>query len=301
MTRPIAALTMLAVLAAAPVAVSVAGSQSAHADDGALAAAAQRIEAELGARVGLSVYDTGSGTTWRHRADERFAMASTFKVLACGALLAGADAGSLDPEQRVEIGEGDILSYAPVTEQRVGETMSLGALCEATMRTSDNTAANLVLDALGGPAALTGFVRALGDEATRLDRREPELNQATPGDPRDTTTPAAMTNTLRTLVLGDALTPGSRERLRQWLVGNEVGGPLLRAGIPADWRIGDRTGAGGHGTRGIVAVLWPPQRAPLVAAIYITETDAAMDRRNAAIAALGAVLTDVAQQTPQSR
>lgn len=282
-------LLILLVLAAPPLA---------QAGDGAILAAARQIEAGLVARVGLSIHDTGSGESWQYRADERFPMASTFKVLACGTLLSRADTGEIDPGQQVEIMRRDILSYAPVTERRVGARMSLHSLCEATMRTSDNTAVNKVLDALGGPGAVTRFTRSLGDETTRLDRREPDLNEGRPGDPRDTTTPAAMAATLRDLVLEDALSPASREQLVQWLVDNEVGGPLLRAGLPDDWRIGDRTGAGGHGTRGVVAALWPPERAPLIAVVYITETTASMDERNAAIAFIGEVLAETVSTAP---
>ena len=260
--------------------------------DSKVVEAARQVEADLDARVGLHIHDTGTGESWQYRAGERFPMVSTFKVLACGALLARADAGQEDTGRLVEIEQRDLVSYAPVTERRVGEKMSLHALCEATMRTSDNTAANKVLDALGGPEAGTRFARSLGDETTRLDRRETALNEGTPGDPRDTTSPAAMAETLRRLVLGDALSAGSRAQLTRWLVDNEVGGPLLRAGIPADWRIGDRTGAGGHGTRGVVAVLWPPHRAPLIAAVYITGTKASMDERNAAIARIGKALAE---------
>ncbi len=127
---------------------------------------------------------------------------------------------------------------------------------------------------------------------TRLDRQEPELNEATPGDPRDTTTPAAMATSLRRLILGDDLSTSSRSQLTAWLVADEVGGPLLRAGLPKNWCIGDRTGAGGHGSRGVIAVIWPPGRAPIVAAIYVTDTGATMDQRNQAIAELGTALTE---------
>lgn len=265
-------------------------SHLAHASDGPIVEAARQIEADLNARVGLAIIDTGSGQSWQYRADERFPVASTFKVLACGALLARVDAGTEDIGKLVEIRQSDLVAHAPITQARVGQSMSLHALCDATMRTSDNPAANKVLDALGGPEGVTRFARTVGDETTRLDRRETALNEGAPGDPRDTTSPSAMAATLRKLILGDALSPGSRAQLTQWLVTNEVGGPLLRAGIPADWRIGDRTGAGGNGTRGIVAVIWPPNRPPLVAAIYITQTAASMDVRNAAIASIGKAL-----------
>lgn len=158
------------------------------------------------------------------------------------------------------------------------------------MATSDNTAANLVLNAIGGPSSVTGFVRGLGDTITRLDRTETTLNEATPGDPRDTTTPNAMVNNLRKLVLGDTLSDSSRDKLISWLRGNRVSDNLLRAAVPQDWKIGDRSGAGGYGSRSITAVLWPPNRKPLVLAIYITETGATFDERNSAIADIGRVV-----------
>jgi beta-lactamase class A len=155
---------------------------------------------------------------------------------------------------------------------------------------SDNTAANIVLKSLGGPEDFTAFIRSIGDEKTRLDRWETELNEATPGDPRDTTTPAAALKSLQKLVLGKALSETSRSQLERWMIGNKVGGPLLRASLPEDWKIGDRTGAGGHGSRSVVAVIWPPNRKAVVAAIYLTETEASMEERNQAIAEIGSVL-----------
>jgi beta-lactamase class A len=270
--------------------ISMLAGHAAYAAEADMIVKAREIEQRLDARVGLAVHDTGSGRQWLHNADERFPMASTFKVLACGTLLRQVDEGGNEIDRTVPIREADLIPYAPVTQSMVGQQMSLGDLCAATMRTSDNVAANKVLGEIGGPDGVTAFLRSIGDGTTRLDRNEPDVNEATPGDPRDTTTPAAMAVTLRKLVLNDALSPASRERLTAWLISNEVGGPLLRAGIPQEWRIGDRSGAGGHGTRGIVAIIWPPEREPIAAAIYITGTDATMEERNAAIAELGAAL-----------
>lgn len=267
--------------------------QEAMATENPVLEAARQAEMRLDARVGLAIHDTGSGTKWLYNAGERFPLVSTFKVLACGAMLARIDAGDEDGARRVTIQQADLVDYSPVTKGWVGLAVSLDALCAATMRTSDNTAANKVLEALGGPAAVTAFLRSIGDEATRLDRWETELNEAAPGDLRDTTTPAAMALSLQTLILGDTLSPSAKTTLTQWLVGNEVGGPLLRAGLPQDWRIGDRTGAGGHGSRGIVAIVWPPGRAPLIAAIYITQTRASMAQRNEAIAGIGSALAEM--------
>lgn len=255
--------------------------------------AARQAETRLDARVGLAAHDTGSGTSWLYNAEQRFPMASTFKVLACAALLARHDAGEEDRHRLVPIHLADLVTYSPVTERWVDRDATLDALCAATMRTSDNTAANKVLEALGGPQAVTAFMRSMGDEVTRLDRWEPDLNEATPGDLRDTTSPGAMAQTLQKVLLGDVLSPSSRQTLTGWLVHNEVGDPLLRASLPNDWRIGDRTGAAEHGTRGIVAIIWPPERVPVVAAIYITQTEASMEERNAAIAAIGRALVEV--------
>lgn len=260
--------------------------------------AARQAEERLDARIGLAIYATESGASWRYNADERFPMASTFKVLACGALLARSDGGFEDISRLVPINQSDLVTYSPVTEGWLDQEVSLNKLCEATMRTSDNTAANKVLEALGGPDAVTAFLRSFGDEVTRLDRWETELNEATPGDLRDTTTPAAMTNSLQRLLLGDVLSTSAQATLTEWLVGNEVGEPLLRAGIPNDWRIGDRTGAGGYGSRGVVAIVWPPEQGPLIAAIYITQTEASMEQRNEAIATIGRALAETVRATP---
>ena len=246
------------------------------------------IEERLDARIGVAVLDTQTGRRWEHRADERFPMTSTFKALACGAVLARVDAGEEELDRRIRIEASDIVTYSPVTENHVGgEGMTLGELCEATITTSDNTAGNLILETLGGPSGVTEFARSLGDSMTRLDRWETELNEATPGDPRDTTTPNAMVANLRSLVVGDALSQQSRDQLTAWLVANQTGDEKLRAGLPNDWRIGDKTGGGNHGTTNDVAVIWPPGREPLIVSVYITQTEASVDDRNAAIAEIG--------------
>lgn len=249
------------------------------------------IETRLGARLGATIVDTETGKRWNRRPDERFPLTSTFKAFACAAVLARVDSGDEDLNRLVVFQKSDLVTYSPVTELRIGsDGMRLSELCEAAMSMSDNSAGNMVLDSIGGPEGLTKFMRSIGDKTTRLDRRETELNEATPGDLRDTTTPNAIAESLQNLVLGDKLSPSSRRQLEGWLIANKVGGPLLRAGLPADWRVADRTGAGGHGSRSIVAVIWPPQRKPVVAAIYITGTEASMDECNAAIADIGRVL-----------
>lgn len=257
---------------------------------------AQMLEQSLGARVGLAVLDTADGHVWQYRANERFPMASTSKLVICAALLARGP-GAMKAAWRVR--QEAVQSYAPTTKDRVGEQISADQLCAITMRNSDNTAANGVLEILGGPAAVTSFLRSVGDTVTRLDRNEPSLNEAAPGDPRDTTSPYAMVQTLHRLALGDALKAADRDQLIGWLRRNEVGGPLLRAGVPERWAVADRTGAAAYGTRGVVAVMWPPERAPLVAAVYITETQASMDERNAAIATIGKAIAAAVEQKAQ--
>lgn len=254
------------------------------------------VEADIGGRLGVAMLDTATGTLTGYRLDERFALCSTFKAFAAAAVLARVDAGRDAIDRRVKYTSGELVTYSPVTKDRIGEPgMTLAELCEAAVTLSDNTAGNLLMAAIGGPAGLTAYVRGLGDKVTRLDRIEPFLNEAEPGDPRDTTSPAAMTATLRTLVLGDALSVDSRARLTGWLVGCKTGDSRLRAGLPAGWRVGDKTGGGGRGATNDIAVLWPPGRPPLVVAAYLAEASAPPERRNAALAAVGRVVAQAIQ------
>ncbi len=251
----------------------------------------REIEERLNARVGVVMFDTQTGSSDIYRGEGRFPVLSTFKTLACAHLLHLSEQGQVSLDSLVPIQRSDLVPYAPVTEKLVGGPgMSLGDLCHATMTTSDNTAANLILRATGGPSALTGFLRALGDKTTRLDRWEVELNTAIPGDKRDTTSPLAMIATLRTILLGNTLAPASRQQLIDWMKGTQVADHLLRSTLPPGWQIADRTGAGENGARAITAIVLPPERAPVLIAIYITETDASFDRRNAAIAEIGTIL-----------
>ena len=250
-------------------------------------------EKRLDARIGFAAYDYQSGKRWAYNANDRFPITSTFKALACAAVLERVDAGDENLTRVVIVRESDLVPYAPVTEKRLGgQGMTLYELCDAAMSMSDNTAANLVLRSLGGPGGVTEFARRIGDPVTRLDRWEIELNEASPGDARDTTTPNAMARNLRRLVFGDVLSTDSRRQFTDWLAGNKVAGPLIRAGIPGDWRVGDRTGAGGYGSRSIIAVIWPPERRPVIVALYMTETEASLDERNAAIAAIAGALKE---------
>lgn len=254
---------------------------------------AREIEDSLAARVGLFVHDYETGNTLSYNADERFPLNSTFKLLACGALLAQVDAEETELEKAVAFSVDEIVVYSPVIQSTVEDgraDVTLDEACRAVLSVSDNTAANLVLAEIGGPLGLTRFLRGIGDEVTRLDRWEPDLNEARPADPRDTTTPRAIMRTMDALVRGDVLSEPSRQRLREWLADHQVADALFRSALPPSWSIDDRTGAGGYGSRSIIAILYPPDRRPIAASVYITETEAAFDARNAAIAQVGRAL-----------
>jgi beta-lactamase class A len=246
------------------------------------------LEKERGGRLGVAVADTHSGKSAAYRGDERFPMCSTFKTLAVAALLARVDAGKEQLDRRIRFEAKDLVVNSPVSKNHAGgEGMSLAEICEAAMTFSDNTAGNLLLANLGGPEGLTAYVRSLGDTVTRLDRNEPDLNEAVSGDPRDTTSPSAMLSDLRTLVNGNALASASRERLIGWLVGNKTGDARLRAGFPRDWRVGDKTGSGEKGTTNDAAVIWPSaNRPPLFVTVYLTQSSPEADHRNATLAAV---------------
>ncbi|HEY1942105.1 MAG TPA: class A beta-lactamase [Roseiarcus sp.] len=265
----------------------------ARADDPSRAAE-QRIaalEARAGGRLGVCVIEAKSGRRLAHRAEERFPMCSTFKALAAASILARVDRGVETLDRRVAYGPADLLEYAPVTKAHVADgAMALGDLCAAAIDWSDNTAANLMLQAIGGPAELTRYIRSIGDPVTRLDRNEPTLNTAIPGDERDTTTPLAMARDLEVVLLGEALSEGSRRQLESWMIDDKVGDKRLRAGAPASWRIGDKTGSGDNGTANTIAILRPPGRAPLLAAVYYTESSAPMEARNAIHREVGAII-----------
>ncbi len=243
------------------------------------------IEARCGGRLGVGVLDTGTGRMAGHRGDERFPMCSTHKALSAAAVLARVDRGEDRLDRRVRFGAEEVLPYSPGTKAHAGgDGMALAAVCEAAVTLSDNTAANLMLGAIGGPTGLTAFLRGLGDEATRLDRTEPTLNEALPGDPRDTTSPSTMAADLDRLVLGKALSPASHDQLAAWLVACKTGDARLRAGVPPGWRVGDKTGTGERGTANDVGVLWPPGRSPVVVTAFITGSTATPDAQSAAIA-----------------
>ncbi|MET9643502.1 class A beta-lactamase [Streptomyces syringium] len=249
------------------------------------------LERKFDARLGVYAIDTGTGREVAYNDGERFAHASTFKALAAGAVLRKYSLSGLD--RVVKYSKDDLVDYSPVTEKHVDTGMSLGELCDAAVRYSDNTAGNLLFDALGGPKGLDAALEEMGDHETRMERREPELNRWAPGGTQDTSTPRALAKDLRAYVLGDALGKGEKARLTKWLQTNTTGNELIRAGVPKGWVVGDKTGAGqGYGTRNDIAVVWPPNAAPIVMAIMSNRTkeDASCD--NKLIAEAASVVTD---------
>jgi beta-lactamase class A len=248
------------------------------------------LERRNGGRLGVAALDTASGRRSGWRSDERFPLCSTFKFLAAALVLARVDRGLERLDRRIIYSDKDLVTYSPVTKDHVGlGGLSAAEVCEAAVTLSDNTAGNLMLASFGGPPALTAYARTLGDALTRLDRIETELNEAAPGDPRDTTTPAAMLGDMQRLLVGDALSAGSREQLIGWLLASKTGGKRLRAGLPPDWRVGDKTGGGGNGTANDIAVAWPPGRAPILVVVYFTGSTISDDARSAVIAEAGRI------------
>jgi beta-lactamase class A len=229
------------------------------------------LEGTSGARIGVAAIDTGSGTPLFWRESERFLMCSTVKLLLVAHVLARADKGQEKLDRVVQYTAADLLDVSPETTRNVATGMRIDALCEAAIRYSDNTAANLLFASSGGPQGLTAWLRSLGDERTRIDRIEPMINIAD-GD-KDTTTPSAMLGTLKAILLGDALTESSRTRLQGWLAANTTGDGMLRAGLPGGWTVGDKTGRwqtgpGHDGATNDIAIVTPPGRAPLLIVTY---------------------------------
>lgn len=235
--------------------------------------AAQRLrelESRLEGRIGVHAFNSQTQVRFGYRSTERFLFCSVGKVLVVSTIL---DRAASDPSllsRNIDITEEDILPYAPATGQHIGESMSVESLCEAAITLSDNTAANLLVETVGGPNAVTDFVRRTGDVLTRMDRTEPELNDA--AGELDTTTPAAFCSTLENLALGAALTPEHRLRLTTWLKANTTGADQIRAGVPAGTTVGDKTGAGTHGESNDVAVIWPKNGSPVVLSIFTTSS-----------------------------
>lgn len=244
-------------------------------------------EKASGGRLGVAVLDTASGARFAYRGDERFPMCSTFKLPLVATILYRADRGEVDLQRRIAVSKSDIVGWSPFARAHLGTEASILELCQAAISLSDNAAANLLLPVIGDPAGLTQTLRKFGDTVTRSDRNEPTMASATPGDPRDTTSPRAMADLVRQFLFSDLLKPGTRKQLEDWLLASETGLSRLRAGMPASWRIGHKTGTGPHGTANDVAVLYPPARTPLIAACYLTQGAGDDAKRDAVLAEVG--------------
>jgi beta-lactamase class A len=264
--------------------VTSAGAEPAKID---LTARLAEIEASAKGRLGVAVLDTKTGTLYGQRDLERFPMCSTFKVLAAGLVLDRVDRGEEQLDRRITFTKKDIAPYSPVTEKHAGgKGMTLAELCAAAIEISDNTAANLMLKSFGGPEALTAWLRTLGDKATRLDRTEPALNDTKPGDPRDGTTPRSMVYTLQRILLGNVVSKASEKMLIDWMADAKTGTRRIRAGLPADWRAGDKTGTC-EGSTSDVAIIWPPDHPPVIVAAYLAESKLPAAKREAVLADVG--------------
>ncbi|MGK8507038.1 class A beta-lactamase [Nocardia asiatica] len=293
--RFIAAVAVSALSLATAACGSGAGAPAAsNTPSAALTSSFAELETTHSARLGVYAIDSGTGRTVVHRDGERFPIASTFKGLACGALLRDHPLATGYFDQVIHYSRSELVANSPVTEKHVDTGMTVAELCDATITLSDNTAGNQLLKLLGGPEGFTAFLRSIGDTVSRLDRWEPELNTAIPGDERDTTTAAALATDYRNLVLGDILAEPERERLKSWLVAAKTGGARIRAALPADWTVGDKTGSPAYGGALDVAIAWPPGRAPLVIAVLSTKFEQNAEPDNplvaeAARAAIGAL------------
>lgn len=260
-----------------------------------LPAAFATLEQTNGGRLGVAVLDTATGQRAEYRADERFPLCSTFKFLLVTAILQRVDRHRESLDRAVSIPPQPLLFNSPLTEPNAGRTMTIAALCHAALTRSDNTAANLLLETIGGPPGITRFARTLGDPVTRLDRWETSLNEALAGDPRDTTSPGAMVRDLQSVLLGNVLSRSSRDRLVRWMTANLTGLDRLRANLPPDWRAADKTGANGEHTSNDIAMLWPGRRPPLIVAAYITQCAGPESKRAAMLAAIGALVREPPQ------
>lgn len=253
------------------------------------------LESEIGGRIGLAVLNTANGRRLGHRSDERFAMCSTFKLMLAAAILSHTDSGSLRLDQPVPFARSDLLPTSPIAEAHPdGGVVPLQVMLESAIEASDNTAANLLLAMIGGPAGYTAYLRSIGDPTTRLDRVELDLNSNLPGDPRDTTTPNAMLDDMHRVILGDHLSPTSRDQLLRWMRDCKTGHDRLRKKLPSDWDAGDKTGTGVRGAVNDLAIFFPPNhRPPILVACYMSDSPAPTDVLNTAHARIGALVASM--------
>ncbi|TVT76077.1 class A beta-lactamase [Acinetobacter colistiniresistens] len=237
---------------------------------------------EKGWQVGVSILDMENKRV-SINGDKRFPLDSTVKALACAHVLAQVDAKKLTLDHSKTIRKKDLVTYSPVVKDYVNKKLTIKQACEITTAYSDNTAANFAIEAGGGPAGLTSFMRSIGDEITRSDRYEPDLVINPEGDMRDTTSPNAMSDSMKKLLMGDVLSKSSKEQLKEWMIGNKVADNMLRAALPKGWKIADRTGASDYGIRGITSMVWSENHAPVFISIYVRKSETSLDERSAVI------------------
>jgi beta-lactamase class A len=252
----------------------------------------KQLENSAGGRLGVAALNTADGRRVDYRANERFPLCSTFKLVLVSAVLEQSALQQGLLERRIHYTRSELLSWAPITTQHVATGMTVAELCAAALQYSDNTATNLLMKLVGGPETVTAFARSIGDKQFHLDRWEPDLNTAIPGDPRDTTTPAAMAQSLQRVTLGDALGAPQRSQLQTWLLGNTTGADKIAAALPPHWLIGDKTGSGDYGTTNDIAVLWPPGKPPVILTIYLTQREQDAKARNDVVASAARIAVD---------
>ncbi|MBF7957929.1 RAHN family extended-spectrum class A beta-lactamase [Rahnella victoriana] len=249
------------------------------------------LEKDSGGRLGVMLINTADNSQIAYRADERFAMCSTSKFMAASAILKQSETQTELLTRRISLKKSDLVNYNPITEKHLDTGMTIGELAAAALQYSDNTAMNKLIEQLGGPQKVTAYARTLGDNTFRLDRTEPTLNTAIPGDDRDTTSPRAMALSLQHATLGTALAEPQRAQLVEWMKGNTTGGMSIRAGLPATWIVGDKTGSGDYGTTNDIAVIWPDNKAPLILITYFTQPEKDAKSRRDVLASAAKIVT----------
>ncbi len=261
--------------------------------DKGIAARLKKLEKRSGGRLGVAVLNTATGQLAGNRLDERFAMCSTFKALAVAFTLSRVDHGQEQLDRRIFFKEGDLVTPFKATKPHLADGMTIEQLCEAALIVSDSTAANLLLASFGGPAALTGYLRSLGDPVTRLDRIELDLNIVKPGETHDTTSPRAMVATLQKIILGDALSAASRAKLTNWMIASkDAAAQRLRVGLPNGWRIANKPGTWNGISTNDIGVIFPPGRDPIVVAAYLGEAPGSIKDQEAILAEVARIVAE---------
>lgn len=260
-----------------------------------------KLEASSGGRLGIYVINTANHEHIEYRANELFPFCSTGKIMVVSAILKESEANQAILQKKIIYDQKDVnkSEYAPITKQNIYNGMSIAELCKAAMEYSDNAAMNILLRFVGGPKTVTSFAKSIHDNKFSLDRWEPELNSAIPGDLRDTTTPAAMASSLKQLALGNVLALEQRKKLQEWMKNNTTGDTKIRAGAPRGWIVADKTGNGKYGTTNDVGIIWPPHCPPIVMVIYLTQHKRDATKRDDVIASAARIILDELAATNQ--